>query len=92
MKNILCLMATMIIFSSAFCGTADSTVKINADAPKPLKTKVYHINYFVEGAVICVGIAGDIIAIPRLKNKASLSDDELAFANTDQQKNLMIQK
>jgi hypothetical protein len=89
MKNILCLMATMIIFSSAFCGTADSTVKINADASKPLKTKVYHINYFVEGAIIAVGMAGDIIAIPRLKNKASLTDEELQFANTDQQKNLM---
>jgi len=34
-------------------------------------------------------MAGDILAIPRLKNKASLSKDELDLANTDQQKNLI---
>ena len=92
MKRIICLLAALTICFSAFCSSADSIAKIGDTVKKserPIKTKVYHINYFVEGAIICVGMAGDIIAIPRLKNKASLSDDELAFANTDQQKNLM---
>ncbi|MGA2824176.1 MAG: phosphatase PAP2 family protein [Bacteroidales bacterium] len=82
MKNIYCLLAALTICVNAFCGSPDSTVK-------PLKTKVYRINYFVEGAVIIAGMAGDIIAIPRLKHKASLDSAEVAFANTDQQKNLL---
>jgi hypothetical protein len=59
-----------------------------ANLLKPLKLKVYRVNYFVEGAIILVGMAGDIIAIPRLKSKTPLDSAEVAFANTDQQKNL----
>jgi membrane-associated phospholipid phosphatase len=43
----------------------------------------------VEGSVIAVGMVGDLFAIPRLKNKASLDSGEVAFANTDKQKNLI---
>jgi len=83
MKNIFCLLAALIFCVSAFCGSADTTVKTN------VKKKVYHINYFVEGAIIGVGMVGDLFAIPRLKSKASLSDSELVFANSPQQKNLI---
>jgi len=89
MKKISCILAALILCVNAFCGSADSTGKIKDSAAKPVKIKVYHVNYFVEGAVIALGMAGDIIAIPRLKNKASLTDEELAFANTDEQKNLI---
>jgi hypothetical protein len=92
MKNIYCLLAALIICVNAFCSTADPLVKINDSAVKPvkpIKTKVYRVNYFVEGAVIIAGMAGDIIAIPRLKHKASLDSTEVAFANKDQQKNLI---
>jgi hypothetical protein len=89
MKNIFCLLATLTICINAFCSKADSLVKINIAAVKPVKTKVYHVNYFVEGAVIIAGMAGDIIAIPRLKSKASLDSGEVSRANSDQQKNLI---
>jgi hypothetical protein len=92
MKNIFCLLAALVFYTHGFCSTPNSTVKIKdsiVKTVKPVKIKVYHVNYFVEGAIIAVGMAGDILAIPRLKNKASLSDEELAFANTDEQKNLI---
>jgi len=83
MKKIFCLLIALIFCVTAFCNPADSIVK------KIVKPKVYHINYFVEGAIIAVGMAGDLLAIPRLKSKASLTPEELAFANTDEQKNLI---
>jgi len=66
-----------------FSGSNDSVTQV---APK---AKVYHINYFVEGSIILVGGVGDLFAIPRLKSKAPLSDEELAFANSADQKNLI---
>jgi len=94
MKKVICLLASLIICVNGFCSSPDSTVKINDSTLKPVKplkpvkTKVYHVNYFVEGAVIIAGMAGDIIAIPRLKHKASLDSAEVDFASKDQQKNL----
>jgi membrane-associated phospholipid phosphatase len=82
-------LAALFISSNAFCSKADSLVKVKDSIVKPEKIKVYRINYFVEGSIIVVGMAGDLFAIPRLKSKASLSDEELIFANTDQQKNLI---
>jgi len=96
MKNIFCLLAALIISVNAYCTSPDSTVVKRNDSAvkpikpvKPLKTKVYRVNYFVEGAIIAVGMAGDLFAIPRLKNKASLDSAEVVFANSDQQKNLI---
>jgi len=82
-------LAALFISSNAFCSKADSLVKVKDSIVKSEKIKVYRINYFVEGSIIVVGMVGDLFAIPRLKNKASLSDEELIFANTDQQKNLI---
>jgi len=88
MKNICCLLAALTICVNAF-SQADSLGKINNSAVKPVKIKVYKVNYYVEAAVIALGMAGDIIAIPRLKHKASLDSAEVTFANKDQQKNLI---
>lgn len=91
MKNIFCLLAALLIGVNGFCNSPDSTVRINDSVVKPVKpvkVRVYRVNYYVEAAVIALGMAGDIIAIPRLKHKASLDSAEVAFANTDQQKNL----
>jgi membrane-associated phospholipid phosphatase len=82
MKNIFCLLAALIICSSAFCNSADTTVK-------SVKIKRYHVNYPVVGSIIGVGMIGDFFAIHRLKNKATITDEELLFANTDQQKKLI---
>jgi hypothetical protein len=95
MKNIVSLVAALIISVNAFSSPPDTTGKINDSAVKtlkalkPAKIKVYRINYFVEGAIIAVGMAGDLVAIPRLKSKPSLTPDELTFANSDEQKNLI---
>lgn len=87
--RLFCFLTYMIICSTAFCGKVDSLVNVKDSIAKPAKIKVYRINYFVEGSIIVVGMVGDLFAIPRLKNKAPLSDEELIFANTDQQKNLI---
>jgi len=89
MRKLSCFLAVLIFSFSALCQSTDSIVKIKEAPVKPVKIKVYRVNYFVSGAIIAVGMTGDLFAIPRLKNKASLTDDELAFANSDQQKNLM---
>ncbi|MEI7724875.1 MAG: phosphatase PAP2 family protein [Bacteroidota bacterium] len=91
MKTIYCFIAAVVFCTSVFCQTTDSTSKdsITSKVKTPGKIKVYHVNYFVEGAIIAVGMAGDLFAIPRLKSKAPLSEEELTFVNTDQQKNLI---
>ena len=76
-------MTALILCVNVYCSSADSI------AQAKLKSKVYHVNYFVEGAIIAVGMAGDLFAIPRLKSKPSLTDEEVAFVNTDAQKNLI---
>ena len=83
MRNLLCLIAGMFFFLNTFGQATDSIAKLKEHR------KVYRVNYFVEGAIIAVGMTGDLFAIPRLKSKASLSDDELLFANREQQKNLL---
>jgi len=85
MRNFCCLLAALILSANAFCNTADSVTKTKG------RGKVYHINYFVEGSIIVVGMVGDLFAIPRLKSKSQLSDEELLLANSDQQKGLINQ-
>jgi hypothetical protein len=93
MKNIMSLLAGLLISVNAVCISPDSTGKINDSTGKPIilkpgKIKVYRVNYFVSGAIIAVGMAGDLFAIPRLKNKPSLDSAEVVFANSDAQKKL----
>jgi hypothetical protein len=95
MKKTLCLLVAVITGINAFCVNPDSLVTLTDTVTKPVipakpvKVRVYRINYFVEGAIIAVGMAGDLIAIPRLKSKPPLSDEELKLANSDEQKNLL---
>ena len=88
MRKLSCFLAILILGVSSFGQAADSTLKDNV-VTKKARTKVYHINYFVEGAIIAVGMTGDLFAIPRLKSKEKLTDEELLFVNSDQQKDLM---
>ena len=50
-----------------------------ADTVKPLKH--YKVNYFVSGAIIAGGLATDYFAIDRIKNKAAITDEEIAALN-----------
>lgn len=83
MKTKYCLIAAMLLSFTAISGPADTLIK------PIVNKKIYHVNYFVEGAIIAVGMAGDIIAIPRLKSKPSLTDEELLFVNSNEQMNLI---
>ena len=83
MKNIICFLAALFFCVNVFCQSTDSTVK------KPVRIKRYHVNYWVTGSIITVGMVSDYFAIGRLKSKPKLTSEELAFANTDQQKNLI---
>jgi hypothetical protein len=89
MQKIFFLIPALILCLNAFGGDYDSIAKAKDSVEKPHKIKVYRVNYYVSGAIIAVGMAGDLFAIPRLKSKDPLSDEELALANTDQQKDLM---
>ena len=83
MKDIFCLFTVFIFSVSAFCQAVDSTKK------KDVRIKRYHVNYYVTGSIIGVGMVSDYFAIGRLKSKPKITNDELAFINSDQQKNLM---
>ncbi|MFZ4520962.1 MAG: phosphatase PAP2 family protein [Bacteroidales bacterium] len=83
MKKTLFLLAVLCVSVSALCQPADSLVN-------PVKRiKRYHVNYYVTGSIIGIGMAGDYFAISRLKSKPKLTPEELSFINTDQQKNLI---
>jgi len=76
-------MAVLFFCINVFCQSADSIVKPS------VKIKRYHVNYWVTGSIIGVGMVSDYFAIGRLKSKPKITSDELAFINTDQQKNLI---
>jgi len=89
MRNLSCFLVAILISTQAFCQLPDSAVKFPDASVKPVEAKVYRVNYFVSGAIIVVGMAGDLFAIPRLKSKAPLTDEELLFIHSEQQKNLI---
>jgi len=83
------LIGVAILFSvPAFCNLPDTLVGANNSTDfsleKPAKkTGIYHVNYVVSGSIISIGLASDIIAIPRIKGKDDLSDAEINALNTD---------
>jgi hypothetical protein len=82
-KNLFCLFAALMFFVNAFGYTADSAHQENK------RVKRYHVNYWVTGSIIGIGMAGDYFAISRLKNKQNITDEELIFLNSEQQRSLM---
>jgi membrane-associated phospholipid phosphatase len=92
MRTTFCMLTAMIFCINVFCQSADSTIKTNDSVVKTVKTlksKRYHVNYWVTGSIIAVGMVSDYFAIGRLKSKPKITSEELAFINTDQQKNLI---
>jgi hypothetical protein len=92
MKKIFCLIVVLGFWFNSYCDPADSSLKVNdtlRKTGKVAKTKVYNINYFVEGSIIAVGMVGDFFAISRLKSKSPVSDEELLPQNLDVQRNLL---
>jgi hypothetical protein len=83
MRKIFLLFAVLVFSINAFCQSADTIVK------KSVRVKRYHVNYWVTGGIIGVGMVSDYFAISRLKSKPKLTSEELAFVNSDQQKSLI---
>jgi hypothetical protein len=83
MKLPSCLLAALLISVSAFSQSFDSISK------KAVRVKRYHVNYWVTGSIIGVGMVSDYFAISRLKSKPKISPEELAFINSPQQKDLI---
>jgi len=79
----------VIICVNAFCGSADSTVRIKDSIRKNVKIKRYHVNYWVTGSIIVVGFGTDFLGIRLLQAKQGISDEELLFINTQAQKDLI---
>src|SRR5450755_975538 len=67
------VLAFLLISHISFCQYPDSTTK----------TKRYHVNYLTGSAIIGGGLATDIFAISRIKNKPNVTDAELLALNTD---------
>ncbi len=83
MKYLLYLLVFLIFQETGICAPADSV----STSPKRLKR--YHVNYWVTGSIIGVGMAGDYFAISRLKSKPKITPEELTFINSDQQRGLI---
>ncbi len=83
MRFILFILAFLAFHDVLLCNPPDSLT----GSSKRLKR--YHVNYWVTGSIIGVGMAGDLLAIPRLKNKPLVSDEELVFINTEDQRSLI---
>ena len=92
MKKLLLFLTFLSFCVYTFGQSADSTIKMNDSTVKVVKKekiKRYKVNYWVTGSIIAVGMVSDYFAISRLKSKPKITSEELAFINSDQQKNLI---
>jgi hypothetical protein len=85
MKKTIYSLALVLMFSVHAFGQATDSLAKN----KKVFLRPYRVNYYITGSIIAVGMVSDYFAIGRLKSKPKLTPDELAFINTDQQKNLI---
>ena len=83
MRNISCVAVIMLLSITSMGQPADSILKSDT------RVKRYHVNYYVTGSIIAVGMVSDYFAISRLKKKPKITSEEYAFITTDQQKDLI---
>jgi len=81
MKNIFIFLVALISSISAFGSTVDSTRL----ADSTVKTKIYHVNIPVLSVIIAGGMTADVLGVQRMKNKPSLTLDELNFVTSPSQ-------
>lgn len=89
MKKIFCLLSAMIICCNAFSGIVDSAYVAKDTVVIAVYPKVYHVSIPLTSSIIGVGMISDFFAIKRLKSKNEITNEELLFANSSQQKNLI---
>lgn len=63
----------------------DSLLKTQTDSILPIQQRIhpYKINVWVSGGISVVGSVGNYFAIPRIKGKKRISDEEIATLNSD---------
>jgi hypothetical protein len=83
MKKTSLVLAVLMYCVNTFGQSSDTLLKV------PARAKRYHVNYWVTGSIIGVGMVSDYFAIGRLKSKSKITPDELDFITSDQQKNLI---
>jgi len=76
MKNLLYSLLVIFLYTGAYGHPADST-------ESPVSTKIYRVNRPIVGAIIGIGLFSDYLAISRIKNKNTISDNEIQNLNTD---------
>ena len=81
MKKIFFLLTALVCSACAFGNNVDST-KL---ADSTVKTKIYHVNIPVLSVVIAGGMTADVLGVRRMKNKPSLTLDELNFVTSPSQ-------
>jgi membrane-associated phospholipid phosphatase len=79
MRSICTFLAVLIFYGNAFCSSADSTVQ----------AKIYHVNYPVVSVIIAGGFISDYYGVKRIKNKPSITLDELHFLSSQAQIDLI---
>ena len=81
MKNIFFFLAALICSANTFGSVADSTKLADSN----VKTKIYHVNIPVLSVIIAGGMTADVLGVRRMKNKPSLTLDELNFVTSPSQ-------
>ena len=87
-KKTYLLLAAILISVNAYCIQPDTLIdntidKSGTSENHPTKVDVYHVNYAVTGSIIGIGMVSDYFAIPRIKGKDDITDDELNNLNTE---------
>ena len=81
MKSIFLFLTALICSANAFGSIVDSTKSTDSN----VNTKIYHVNRPVLGVVIGGGMVANYFGVKRMKNKPSLTLDELNFVSSPSQ-------
>jgi len=81
MKNIFFFLTALFCSAVAFGNITDSTKLCDSN----VKTKIYHVNIPVMSVIIAGGMTADVLGVRRMKNKPSLTLDELNFVSSPSQ-------
>lgn len=83
MRNIFLFLTVLIFSVNGFGQTTDSTVAKLKDATP--KTKIYHVNRPMVSVIIGGGMVANVLGVGRMKNKPSLTLEELNFLSSPEQ-------
>ena len=85
MRKIFFFLAIMIFCGNAFGAKVDSGFAVDST----VRTKIYHVNYPIVSVIIAGGFISDYYGVKRIKNKPSITLDELHFLSSQAQIDLI---